>query len=90
MIFNGVSYHLSSSLPPSRAQELDVVLINNGATPADSLATATHVVTNSNQFEGWQNVAENTLVVTVSLPLRERLSFLILYDVLRRSGSRGP
>jgi hypothetical protein len=62
-IFNDVLYYLSQSLPPQRQQSLSTLLLANGAVQA-SLSKATHVVTNTRRFEGWQGVGQNVAVVT--------------------------
>jgi hypothetical protein len=68
MIFNGVKYHLPSTLPHERQLELEYLLNQHKATRADSVFDATHVITNSETFEGWQEVQKKagTSVVTVS------------------------
>lgn len=63
-IFDEVLYHLASSFSPQRKAELSNVLEANGASP-EPLSTATHVITNSNRFEGWQSVGDDVAVVTV-------------------------
>jgi hypothetical protein len=71
-LFSGVHYHLSSSLSSKRQAELTYVLDNNGGSPVDSLdPTLTHFITNSNLYEGWQDVttreeAGELAVVTAS------------------------
>lgn len=58
-LFDGVHYYLSSSLSPQRCTQLSLLLDNNGAVHTQSVddSTLTHVITNSNRFEGWQDVA---------------------------------
>ncbi|KAJ7725655.1 hypothetical protein DFH07DRAFT_1066876 [Mycena maculata] len=61
-IFQGVEFHLPSSLPPERRVELTRLLTNHGATTADSVFEATHVITNSETFEGWRDVDPEKVV----------------------------
>jgi hypothetical protein len=67
MLFLQVKYYLSSSLPLERRNELSHVLDSNGAEKANSLQEATHIITKSHRFEGWQDVGDHASVVTVSL-----------------------
>ncbi|KAJ7188855.1 hypothetical protein C8R46DRAFT_877027 [Mycena filopes] len=64
MIFRGVKYYLPSNLTEDRRSKLGRILEENHATRADSLYEATHVITNSETFEGWQEVGAETVVVT--------------------------
>lgn len=63
-IFSRVKYHLSPSLPPELQSNLSYALEANGATKV-ALGKATHIITDSNQFEGWQTVQDGVAVVTV-------------------------
>ncbi|KNZ74024.1 BRCT-containing protein 1 [Termitomyces sp. J132] len=58
-LFDGVRYSLSTSLSESRINELSHVLDSNGASCVQSIddAALTHFITNSNSFEGWQEIA---------------------------------
>ncbi|KAJ3510240.1 hypothetical protein NLJ89_g4795 [Agrocybe chaxingu] len=61
-IFAGITYHLASSLPPTRAEELAFVLDAHGGQAADKELGVkdpklTTVVSNSVRFEGWEVVA---------------------------------
>ncbi|KAF5370744.1 hypothetical protein D9758_001946 [Tetrapyrgos nigripes] len=62
--FRGVKYHLAECLPPESTSSLTHILNTNGATCAESLQDATHVITNSNCFEGYKEVSDSTAVVT--------------------------
>ncbi|KAJ7736891.1 hypothetical protein B0H16DRAFT_1326401 [Mycena metata] len=64
MVFRGVKYHLPSTVPDEKQLDLARVLNENHATRADSLFDATHVITTSEAFEGWQDVGKNTVVVS--------------------------
>ncbi|THV02405.1 hypothetical protein K435DRAFT_717243 [Dendrothele bispora CBS 962.96] len=64
LLFENVKYHLSESLSSEAVARLAHVLNTNGATRAQSLQDATHVITNSNRFEGWQNIPDTITVVT--------------------------
>jgi hypothetical protein len=63
-LFADVNYHLSLSLPQELRTHLTHVLNGHGAT-AGTLEDATHIITNSNQFEQWQTVSDGVFVVTV-------------------------
>ncbi|KAF8877711.1 hypothetical protein BD779DRAFT_1677212 [Infundibulicybe gibba] len=62
-LFESVIYHLASSIPPARQDELALVLNNNGATSAASVADATHIITNSLRFEGWADATAENVVI---------------------------
>ena len=68
-IFETIRYFIASSLPSSRAGELRHVLDSNGATYLDqglrdiSLTTA---ITNSNRFEGWEEISQRRGVDVVT------------------------
>ena len=64
LLFLDVKYCLSSSLDTETQSRLSLALADNGATRVP-LEEATHVITNSIQFEGWQTVADGVFVVTV-------------------------
>ena len=65
VIFSGVTYILSSSLRTSDQEFLSGLLDANGATRG-SLEDATHVISDTLEFEGWQSAPEKAEVVTVS------------------------
>ena len=64
-IFDNVHYWLSESLPSDRRVLNSSYLSLNGARPAPRLDQATHVVTNTHQFEGWRRVEEGEVDVYV-------------------------
>lgn len=64
-IFSGVAFTLSSSLRASDREFLSGLLDANGATESP-LEDATHVISDTLEFEGWQSAPENVEVVTVS------------------------
>lgn len=65
-LFSNVQYHLSSSLSLDDQKALATLLDANGAVN-DTLQHATHVITNSLEFDGWHSVADDVAVVTVSI-----------------------
>jgi hypothetical protein len=68
LIFDSVFYHLPLSLSPQRRTELSSVLDANGAQQVQlNRSKLTHVITNTNRFEGWESVKdrEGVKVVTV-------------------------
>ncbi|RXW21707.1 hypothetical protein EST38_g4150 [Candolleomyces aberdarensis] len=63
-LFSSIRYYLSPTLTPEKREFLQYTLDNNGARAAESLSEATHVISNSDRFEGWQDLREETAVVT--------------------------
>ena len=63
-IFSDIAYTLSSSLRSNDQEWLSEMLDANGAT-RNSLEEATHIVSDTPEFEGWQNAPKNAEVVTV-------------------------
>ncbi|KAJ3576641.1 hypothetical protein NP233_g274 [Leucocoprinus birnbaumii] len=51
-LFDSTRYFLTSSIPPYRQEQLEYALSKNGATKAESIASATHVISDSMYFEG--------------------------------------
>ncbi|KAJ7632778.1 hypothetical protein FB45DRAFT_1026909 [Roridomyces roridus] len=67
-VFNGVQYHLTSTLPHERREELARTLTTHGAVPASSIATATHIIADSDTgFDGWQEVKQGKIVTASGL-----------------------
>jgi len=64
-IFSGVAYTLSSSLRTNDQKDMSEILDANGATRS-SLEDATHIISDTLEFEGWRNAPKNAEVVTVS------------------------
>jgi hypothetical protein len=66
-IFDGVHYHLAESLPSGRRLLIARYLDLNGGQQSESggLEGATHVITNTSQFEGWRKVEDGTVDVAV-------------------------
>lgn len=62
-LFDSITYHLSETLTPSTHARVASLLSLNGATPS-SVDEATHIVSNSAQFEGWEKA--KGVVATVS------------------------
>ncbi|TDL19364.1 hypothetical protein BD410DRAFT_792173 [Rickenella mellea] len=73
MLFSDVNYHISSSLGFDQHAELSNILNPNGAVEAKSIPEATHIITNSTQFEGWQGVPTNAVVVSDEWVIRSLL-----------------
>lgn len=64
-IFSDVAYIVSSSLRVNDQEWLSGMLDANGATRS-SLEDATHIISDTLEFEGWQSAPENAEIVTVS------------------------
>lgn len=49
---------------------MTLALETDGATPSDSINDATHIITDSLNFEGWQETTDAVAIVTVrNLPV---------------------
>lgn len=66
MDFRSFKCYLPETLPPQRRSEITYVLECNFGEVVDAIHSATHIVTNSSRFDGWQNVDEDVKVVSVS------------------------
>jgi hypothetical protein len=67
MTFQGVKYHLSTTLPRARRAELARILREHHAIRADSVFNATYIITNSEVFEGSRDIdTEKVSIVSVS------------------------
>lgn len=78
-VFDGVRYWLAESLPPERRALNSNYLDLNGGEPADNIDAATHIITNTFQFQGWKRVDDgeiNAAVVTVRPHLQLPLIWL--------------
>lgn len=73
MLFEGVTFHIPSSVPDARREDLILILTTNGAVEA-SIQEANHIITNSAEFEGWQSIGEGVAVVSVSQKSHAALS----------------
>jgi hypothetical protein len=78
-LFSSIRYYLSPTLTPEKREFLQYTLENNGAKAAGSLSEATHVVSNSDRFEGWQDVGGECVVVTVRI-IHHLLAVLIEFQ----------
>lgn len=66
-LFQHTKYFLTNSLPLNRQEQLEYALSKNGAIKADSIASATHIITNSAHFDGCEAVKEGVFIVSVSI-----------------------
>lgn len=64
-LFENVLYHVSQSLSEETRTEISRILHFNGAVET-SLKNATHVISNTIEFEGCDTLAQNVVCVTVS------------------------
>lgn len=64
-LFSEIKYTLSSSLRADDQKSLSANLDANGATRT-CLEDATHIITDTLEFEGWQSTPTNAEVATVS------------------------
>jgi hypothetical protein len=83
MVFHGVRYHLPSTLPEERESQLTRLLTTYHATRADSIFDATYIITNSEAFEGWQDVdPQKVAIVSVGvLPAIKQHSLMHFQDI---------
>jgi len=51
-LFENIRYFVASSIPPHRQEQVEYALSKNGATKADSIPDATHVISDSPWLEG--------------------------------------
>ncbi|TFK70491.1 hypothetical protein BDN72DRAFT_958770 [Pluteus cervinus] len=65
-LFEGIKFHISLSIPDQKRTQITSLLSSNGATEVDDVQEATHIISNSHRFEGWQDVDPETEVVTDS------------------------
>ncbi|KAJ7270110.1 hypothetical protein B0H12DRAFT_1094605 [Mycena haematopus] len=67
MPFRNVKYYLPSTLPDERQSELEALLTAHHAERADSAFDATHIITNSETFEGWQDINTDSVKIVSDL-----------------------
>ena len=72
-VFGNVKFYLAPSIPPEKQRALSSCLKANGAVEV-SLDKASHVITNSNAFDGWQTVGPNVDVVSVRVSIVKHAS----------------
>ncbi|KAJ6499219.1 hypothetical protein C8R45DRAFT_821020 [Mycena sanguinolenta] len=60
--FHGVEYYLPETLPEERRLHLKHTIEGNGGQKAATIKSATHIITNSHRFEGWQDIDEGKIV----------------------------
>ncbi|KAF7350976.1 Brct domain containing protein [Mycena sanguinolenta] len=66
-MFRNVKYHLPSTLAEERQRELAALLTAHHAERADSVFDATHIITNSETFEGWQDINMDSVKIVSEL-----------------------
>ncbi|KAJ6631463.1 hypothetical protein B0H10DRAFT_2207120 [Mycena sp. CBHHK59/15] len=74
MAFQGVRYHLPSCVPREKHGELTRVLTGNDAERSDSIFDATHIITTSHTFEGWQDVDKSKVAIVSDLWVERSLA----------------
>lgn len=87
MIFRNVRYFLPSSLTAQRRDDLSKVLNANGGEET-SLEKATHVITNSHVFEGYQSVSDDVVVVKARF-IHNRSPIHTSYKIMCSTGQLG-
>lgn len=88
-VFANIRYWLSDSIPQERKDALAGYFTNNGAEAADGIGDATHVVTNTPQFEGWKRVEDKEIDVHVVTVNRLGLIVVRLFIVFFFTGTLG-
>jgi hypothetical protein len=66
-LFRSVKHYLPETLPQERRSDLASVIESNGGQKAQTIHSATHIITNSYRFQGWQDVPQGVEIVTVRL-----------------------
>ncbi|KAJ7251513.1 hypothetical protein B0H12DRAFT_1119330 [Mycena haematopus] len=61
-LFRGVKYYLPETLPQERRLQLTHAIESNGGERAETMHLATHIITNSHRFQGWQDADEVKIV----------------------------
>lgn len=64
-LFADVRYYLSPTLSKQTLQEFANILDVNEAEHVDRPQDATHVISNTDRFDGWESVPQSTVMVTV-------------------------
>ncbi|KAJ7497377.1 hypothetical protein FB451DRAFT_1076020 [Mycena latifolia] len=64
MFFHSVKFFLPETLSQQRRSQITHGLERNGGERADTIHSATHIVTNSSRFHGWQDVDEQVQVIS--------------------------
>ncbi|KAF7361822.1 hypothetical protein MVEN_00526500 [Mycena venus] len=63
-LFRGVKHYLPETLPQERRSQLTHAIESNGGETAETIDSATHIITNSHRFQGWQDVPEGVKIVS--------------------------
>ena len=64
-IFANVKFTIASSIPPEKRRALVSCIKANGGVEAP-INEASHIITNSDVFDGWKSVSPEASVVSVS------------------------
>ncbi|KAJ7703113.1 hypothetical protein B0H17DRAFT_1041781 [Mycena rosella] len=64
MFFESVKFYLPETFDPQRRSQITHGIERNGGESADTIHSATHVITNSNRFQGWQDVDESVEIIS--------------------------
>ncbi|KAJ7287447.1 BRCT domain-containing protein [Mycena rebaudengoi] len=63
-LFDPVRYYLPETLSSKRSSWISQALDSNGAQQAKSIDSATHIITNSSRFAGWQDLDGTAAVIS--------------------------
>ncbi|KAI5892963.1 uncharacterized protein SCHCODRAFT_01165414 [Schizophyllum commune H4-8] len=63
-LFHSVVYYISPSLRSSRREQLQAALDAHGAHASKTIGDATHIITDTARFDGWQEANEGAEIVT--------------------------
>ncbi|KAJ7901920.1 hypothetical protein B0H14DRAFT_3723932 [Mycena olivaceomarginata] len=61
-LFSGVKFYIPETLSQERSSQLTHAIESNGGERADTIQSATHIITNSHRFQGWQDAEDVTTV----------------------------
>jgi hypothetical protein len=78
-LFSNVKYHASSTLSLDDLNIIESILDANGAAMV-ALAAATHIISTSLEFDGWQNAEKDVVIVTVSLSFYNDYTWVNMYS----------
>ncbi|KAJ7178477.1 hypothetical protein C8R43DRAFT_1117863 [Mycena crocata] len=65
-LFHSIAFYLPETLSEERRYEITLAVTSNGGEQANSIDSATHIITNSNRFQGWQDAQDSKTVQIVS------------------------
>lgn len=74
-LFVGVVFFVSPTLMHDVQANISSLLTANGATKTNDAQEATHIISDTDTFEGWRQANKDAEVVTVSMASRPQRAF---------------